>query len=29
MVFADTVRYNLDPFEEYSDKDIWDALEDV
>ncbi|KAF8928328.1 hypothetical protein BGZ58_009738 [Dissophora ornata] len=26
-LFAGTVRDNLDPFEEHSDKDIWEALE--
>ena len=28
-LFAQTLRENLDPFGEYSDKDIWGALEQV
>ena len=24
---AETIRWNLDPFEEFSDQQIWDALE--
>lgn len=27
VLFYGTVRYNLDPFQEHSDKDLWDALE--
>ncbi|XP_070538074.1 ATP-binding cassette sub-family C member 5-like [Ptychodera flava] len=27
VLFIGDVRYNLDPFEKYSDKQIWDALE--
>ncbi len=26
VLFLGTVRYNLDPFNEYGDKDIWEAL---
>jgi ABC-type multidrug transport system fused ATPase/permease subunit len=26
-LFAGTLRYNLDPFEEHSDNDLWEALE--
>ncbi|OTF73411.1 hypothetical protein BLA29_011377, partial [Euroglyphus maynei] len=29
VVFSGSVRYNLDPFNEYSDDNIWKALEDV
>ena len=29
ILFTGTFRYNLDPFEQYSDKDIWEALEEV
>ncbi|XP_037945079.1 multidrug resistance-associated protein 4 [Teleopsis dalmanni] len=29
VLFSATLRYNLDPFEKYSDADIWRALEDV
>ena len=28
-MFVRTLRENLDPFAEYSDKDIWSALEQV
>jgi ATP-binding cassette subfamily C (CFTR/MRP) protein 4 len=28
-LFSGTLRYNLDPFDEYSDKAIWDALAKV
>ncbi|EGD79314.1 ABC transporter [Salpingoeca rosetta] len=28
-LFSGTVRYNLDPFEQYSDADLWAALETV
>jgi ABC-type multidrug transport system fused ATPase/permease subunit len=26
VLFVGTVRYNLDPFDEHSDADIWSAL---
>lgn len=29
VLFAGTLRRNLDPFGEYSDPDLWDALEEV
>jgi len=29
VVFTGTVRYNLDPFNEYPDADLWSALEEV
>ena len=29
MLFSGTVRYNLDPFREYEDHQLWDALEEV
>lgn len=29
VLFSGTLRYNLDPFEEYPDADIWKALEEV
>ena len=29
MLFSGTLRYNLDPFDEYSDEAVWDALEQV
>ncbi|XP_058974144.1 ATP-binding cassette sub-family C member 4 isoform X2 [Musca domestica] len=29
VLFSATIRYNLDPFEKYSDADIWKALEEV
>ncbi|XP_037922724.1 probable multidrug resistance-associated protein lethal(2)03659 isoform X3 [Hermetia illucens] len=29
VLFSATIRYNLDPFEAYSDADIWRALEEV
>lgn len=29
MIFSGSVRYNLDPFGEYSDEAIWGALEQV
>ncbi|KAM3966702.1 ATP-binding cassette subfamily C member 4 [Aphomia sociella] len=29
ILFSATIRYNLDPFENYSDDDIWRALEQV
>ena len=27
MIFAGTVRFNLDPFSMYNDEEIWTALE--
>lgn len=27
MLFSGSLRYNLDPFEEYNDSDVWSALE--
>ncbi len=29
ILFTGTVRYNLDPFSEYSDQQLWNALEEV
>lgn len=29
VLFNGTVHYNLDPFDEYTDADLWDALEQV
>ena len=29
VIFSGTVRYNLDPFGQYTDKEIWMALEQV
>ena len=29
MLFSGTLRKNLDPFVEYRDADIWEALEEV
>ncbi|EDV91220.1 probable multidrug resistance-associated protein lethal(2)03659 [Drosophila grimshawi] len=29
VLFSGSMRYNLDPFEEYSDAKLWDALEEV
>ena len=29
VLFSGTMRYNLDPFDEFSDSDLWDALEQV
>lgn len=29
VLFSATLRYNLDPFEEYDDVQIWKALEEV
>jgi ABC-type multidrug transport system fused ATPase/permease subunit len=26
-MFSGTLRYNLDPFQRYSDAEVWDALE--
>jgi len=27
VLFVGTIRYNLDPFQQYSDDDLWKALE--
>lgn len=29
VLFTGTFRYNLDPFDQYTDQDIWEALEEV
>ncbi|KAH8336344.1 hypothetical protein KR059_002930 [Drosophila kikkawai] len=29
VLFSATIRYNLDPFERYTDAELWSALEDV
>lgn len=29
VLFSATMRYNLDPFKEYDDKKLWNALEEV
>lgn len=29
VLFSGTLRRNLDPFEEFPDKDLWSALEEV
>ena len=29
MLFSGSLRYNLDPFDEFMDSDIWSALEQV
>lgn len=29
MLFTDTVRKNLDPFDQHTDEDLWRALEEV
>ena len=29
VLFSGTMRYNLDPFEEFSDPELWDVLEQV
>ncbi|XP_065369875.1 probable multidrug resistance-associated protein lethal(2)03659 [Calliphora vicina] len=29
VLFSGTMRYNLDPFDEYSDNKLWEALEEV
>lgn len=29
VLFSGTMRYNLDPFDEYSDDKLWNALEEV
>lgn len=29
VLFCDTIRYNLDPFNIYTDEQIWRSLEDV
>jgi ATP-binding cassette subfamily C (CFTR/MRP) protein 4 len=29
VLFSGTLRSNLDPFDQYSDKELWEALEQV
>lgn len=29
ILFSASIRYNLDPFNEFDDKDLWRALEEV
>ena len=29
MLFSGSVRYNLDPFKEHRDDQLWNALEEV
>ncbi len=29
VLFSGTLRFNLDPFSEHSDRNLWDALEQV
>jgi ATP-binding cassette subfamily C (CFTR/MRP) protein 4 len=29
VLFSGTMRYNLDPFSQYPDKEMWEALEEV
>lgn len=29
VLFCSTVRYNLDPFEQFQDQDLWQVLEEV
>jgi ATP-binding cassette subfamily C (CFTR/MRP) protein 4 len=29
VLFSGTMRYNLDPFSQYPDSELWSALEDV
>ena len=29
VLFSGTMRYNLDPFDEHSDTELWDILEQV
>lgn len=29
VLFSGSMRYNLDPFDEYSDENLWDALSQV
>jgi len=29
VLFSGTMRYNLDPFDEYSDAKLWESLEEV
>lgn len=29
VLFSGTMRYNLDPFDEYNDEKLWEALEEV
>ena len=29
MLFSGSLRYNLHPFDEYSDEEVWNALEQV
>ena len=29
MLFSGTVRFNLDPFDQFSDDDVWQVLKDI
>lgn len=29
MLFSGTLRKNLDPFKQHTDKELWEVLEDV
>ena len=29
VLFSGAMRYNLDPFDEYTDTELWDTLEQV